>query len=48
MNRQATITKMVLQYYPDAQAIYLFGSFGTEDEWPSSDVDVAVLLSPEE
>ncbi len=39
---------MVLQYYPDAQAIYLFGSFGTEDEWPSSDVDVAVLLSPDE
>ena len=42
------ITRIVLQHYPSAQAIYLFGSFATEDEWPDSDVDVAVLLSPEE
>ena len=27
---------------------YLFGSFGTEQEWPDSDVDIAVLLPPEE
>ncbi|MEW6218517.1 MAG: nucleotidyltransferase domain-containing protein [Thermodesulfobacteriota bacterium] len=32
--------------FPDTQAIYLFGSFGTEDEWPGSDVDIAILLPP--
>ena len=32
--------------YPEVQAIYLFGSYGTEDEWPTSDVDIAVLLPP--
>jgi uncharacterized protein len=42
------ITRIVLQHYPSAQGIYLFGSFQTEDEWPDSDVDVAVLLPPEE
>jgi uncharacterized protein len=46
-DREAAITKTVLQHYPDAQAIYLFGSYGTEDEWPESDVDIAVLLPPE-
>ena len=43
-----TITKTILNYYPNAQGIYLFGSFMTEDEWPDSDVDVALLLSPME
>jgi predicted nucleotidyltransferase len=43
-----TINKTVLHHYPSAQAIYLFGSYQTEDEWPDSDVDVAVLLMPEE
>jgi predicted nucleotidyltransferase len=43
-----TINNTVLHYYPSAQAIYLFGSYQTEDEWPDSDVDVAVLLMPEE
>ena len=35
-------------FYPHAQAIYLFGSYGTADEWPTSDVDIALLLPPEE
>jgi predicted nucleotidyltransferase len=48
VNRETLITKTVLQCYPGAQAIYLFGSYGTEDEWPESDVDVAVLLAPDE
>lgn len=43
-----TIKDMVLQYYPSAQGIYLFGSYQTEDEWPDSDVDIAVLLPHEE
>jgi predicted nucleotidyltransferase len=38
------IKQTVLQYYPSSQAIYLFGSYQTEDEWPDSDVDIAVLL----
>ncbi len=32
----------------DAQAIYLFGSFGTADEQAESDLDIALLLSPQQ
>ncbi|MEI7868139.1 MAG: nucleotidyltransferase domain-containing protein [Candidatus Methylumidiphilus sp.] len=46
MTVQAQMVETVLSDYPDTQAIYLFGSWGTEDEWPSSDVDMAVLLPP--
>lgn len=42
-----TITKTALEYYPDVQGIYLFGSHLTEDEWPDSDVDIALLLPPD-
>lgn len=42
------IVRIVVEHYPTAQAIYLFGTYGTADEWPSSDVDVAVLLPPAE
>lgn len=38
----------VLKHYPDVQAIYLFGSYGTADEWPDSDLDIAVLLPPQQ
>jgi len=41
------IIEIVLRHYPAAQAIYLFGSYGTPDEWPDSDLDIAVLLPPE-
>ncbi len=44
----ADITAAILGAYPDTQAIYLFGSWGTEDEWPNSDIDIAVLLPPEQ
>lgn len=47
LNREAAIMKTVLLHYPDVQAVYLFGSYGTEDEWPESDVDIALLLHPE-
>ncbi|MGH8479200.1 MAG: type VII toxin-antitoxin system MntA family adenylyltransferase antitoxin [Gammaproteobacteria bacterium] len=40
------IIRPVLGHYPDTQAIYLFGSYGTENEWPDSDVDIALLLPP--
>lgn len=42
------ITAIILERYPDTQAIYLFGSYGTGYEWPNSDVDIAVLLPPVE
>jgi predicted nucleotidyltransferase len=44
---QDELIQTILSDYPDTQAIYLFGSWGTEDEWPSSDVDIALLLPPE-
>ncbi len=42
------IVQTVLEHYPDTQAIYLFGSYGTGNEWPDSDVDIALLLPPAE
>lgn len=48
MNEYDTIVRIVLEHYPATQAIYLFGSYGTADEWPQSDVDIAVLLPPQE
>ena len=42
------MTGTLLAAYPVMQAIYLFGSYGTENEWPDSDVDIALLLPPEE
>jgi len=44
MTVQDDLIQTVLTEYPDAQAIYLFGSWGTADEWPDSDLDMAVLL----
>ena len=46
MSIQDELAQAVLNDYPDTQAIYLFGSWGTEDEWPASDLDMAVLLPP--
>jgi predicted nucleotidyltransferase len=42
------IVRTVLGHYPDTQAIYLFGSYGTKNEWPDSDVDIALLLPPDQ
>ena len=36
----------VLHDLQEVQAIYLFGSYGTDDERPESDVDIAILLAP--
>lgn len=33
--------------YPAIQAIYLFGSYATENERPDSDLDIALLLAPD-
>lgn len=43
-NIKEKIIETVSRYYPDVQAIYLFGSYGTENEWSDSDVDIALLL----
>lgn len=47
MKDYAAIVRIILEHYPASQAIYLFGTYGTADEWPESDVDIAVLLPPE-
>lgn len=41
-----TIIQTVLTHYPNVQGIYLFGSSMTGDEWPESDIDLALLLPP--
>ena len=46
MKTSEIIIQTVLSYYPTVQGIYLFGSCMTEDEWPDSDVDIALLLPP--
>jgi uncharacterized protein len=48
VNETDVIVRIVREHYPTTQAIYLFGTYGTTDEWPDSDVDIAVLLPPEE
>ena len=43
-------TKIIItisKYYPDVQAVYLFGSYGTNQAWADSDIDIAVLLPHE-
>ena len=42
-----TIVKTVLHFYPDVEAIYLFGSYLTPDQQQDSDVDIAVLFPHE-
>lgn len=42
-----TIVRIIQTHHPDVQAVYLFGSWGTEEEWPDSDVDIAMLLPPD-
>jgi uncharacterized protein len=43
---EAIIIHTILGYFPAVQGIYLFGSYGTEHEWPDSDIDIALLLPP--
>ena len=48
MKPNAKTTDIILSHYPATQAIYLFGSYDTSDEWEESDVDIAILLTPDE
>jgi predicted nucleotidyltransferase len=45
---QRYIINTLLAHYPETQAIYLFGSYQTADERPDSDVDIAILLPPQQ
>jgi predicted nucleotidyltransferase len=50
INTKQTMTEEIIQtivtYYPDLQAIYLFGSTASGEERLDSDIDIAVLLPP--
>lgn len=48
MNDYSTLVRPILEQYPKTKAIYLFGSYGTEDEWPASDIDIGILLPVDE
>ncbi len=47
MNNEQVIIDIICGYLPDVRAIYLFGTWGTKDEWPDSDIDIALLLNPD-
>jgi uncharacterized protein len=44
MINKEIISSVIIRYYPDIQAIYLFGTYETEYERIESDVDIALLL----
>ena len=44
MIQQKQIIQTVLKHYPEVQAIYFSGTYGTDDQWTDSDVDIALLL----
>jgi predicted nucleotidyltransferase len=46
--KQSAIIRTIVEHYPEVQAIYLFGSYGTADQWPDSDIDLALLLPPQQ
>jgi uncharacterized protein len=48
MTNPSPIINTILAHHPAVQAIYLFGSYGTADERPESDADIALLLTPTE
>ncbi len=44
MIQQKQIIQTILKHYPEVQAIYFSGTYGTDDQWTDSDVDIALLL----
>ncbi len=44
MSHYQSIIRPILAEYPETQAVYLFGSWGTDEQWPDSDLDLALLL----
>jgi uncharacterized protein len=47
MINKEIISPIISRYYPDIQAIYMFGSYETEFENTESDADIAILLPVE-
>jgi len=47
-NLSDTILPIILTYYPAAQAVYLFGSSVTDYARADSDIDLGLLLPPEQ
>jgi len=41
------VINILTKYFPDVQAVYIFGSWETHDERGKSDVDIALLLPPD-
>lgn len=44
MSHYQSIIRPILAEYPEIQAIYLFGSWGTDEQLPDSDLELALLL----
>jgi len=44
MAREEQIIQTVLKHYPETQAAYLFGTFGTDRQFLDSDVDISLPL----
>ena len=42
----AAARETLISEFPDAWAIYVFGSYSRGEEWPASDLDLAILLPP--
>jgi len=42
-----TVIQIILEHYPEAQAIYVFGSVIADNLRPDSDIDLALLLPHE-
>lgn len=47
-NMEKTIIESVLNFYPSVSAVYLFGSYASEEYDNKSDIDIAILLTPGE
>ncbi len=48
MRHRSLIIEQILADFPRTQAIYLFGSAATGETRPGSDIDIAVLLPPDQ
>ncbi len=48
MRNKQKIISVLKKHFSGLQAVYLFGSIAAHDEHPGSDVDIAVLLSPDQ
>lgn len=46
-NTTNSLVQAIRHAYPQAEAIYLFGSWGSPDQRANSDLDIAILLPPD-